>query len=94
MFDRRFQSDELAKPRPSWPRKCLAGLLAGLGFLCRSLIVGWATRAIYFSNLPWAWLRLALASKENTLKGDYIWFKLGMQFWAEVDFPKMGSRER
>jgi hypothetical protein len=24
-------------------------------------LVGWATLAIYYSNLPWAWLRLALA---------------------------------
>ncbi|HKB01883.1 MAG TPA: DUF4105 domain-containing protein [Gemmataceae bacterium] len=36
-------------------------VLAGLGFLGRLLLVTWATLAIYYSNLPWAWSRLALA---------------------------------
>src|SRR5262249_30645919 len=36
-------------------------LLTGLGFLGRLLLVVWATLAIYFSNLPWSWLRLAMA---------------------------------
>ena len=36
-------------------------LIAGLWFLCKALLVAWATLAIYYSNLPWAWLRLALA---------------------------------
>jgi hypothetical protein len=29
--------------------------------LCLVLITAWCTLAIYYSNLPWAWLRLALA---------------------------------
>jgi hypothetical protein len=32
-----------------------------LSFLCRAALVGWATLAIYYSNLPWAWLRIVLA---------------------------------
>jgi hypothetical protein len=32
-----------------------------LYFLGRLLLVTWATLAIFFSNLPWAWSRLALA---------------------------------
>jgi hypothetical protein len=39
----------------------LGRLLAGIGFLCNTLLVIWAALAIYYSNLPWAWLRLALA---------------------------------
>ena len=35
--------------------------MAGLSFLCQFLLAGWATLAIYYSNLPWAWLRLVLA---------------------------------
>jgi hypothetical protein len=35
--------------------------LTGLGFLGQLLLVTWATLAIYYSNLPWAWSRLALA---------------------------------
>src|SRR5260370_39735181 len=45
----------------SWLLKPLRWLLTGLGFLCRVALIGWATLAIYYSNLPWAWLRLALA---------------------------------
>jgi hypothetical protein len=35
--------------------------LTGLRFLGCLLLVTWATLAIYFSNLPWAWSRLSLA---------------------------------
>jgi hypothetical protein len=35
--------------------------MAGLWFLCRAALVAWATLAIYYSNLPWAGLRLGLA---------------------------------
>jgi Domain of unknown function (DUF4105) len=37
------------------------GLLAALWALLQLLIVAWASLAIYFSNLPWAWLRLTIA---------------------------------
>ena len=33
----------------------------GHRFLCRAVLVAWATLAIYYSNLPWAELRLGLA---------------------------------
>jgi hypothetical protein len=46
----------------SWLCKWLGWLLAGIGFLCKALLVVWAALAIYYSNLPWAWLRLALAT--------------------------------
>jgi len=36
-------------------------VLAGLWFLCRALLIAWAALAIYYSNLPWPELRLALA---------------------------------
>ncbi len=32
-----------------------------MGFLCKFLIAAWGTLAIYYSNLPWPWLRLSLA---------------------------------
>lgn len=35
--------------------------MAVIGFLCRALLLAWATLAIYYSNLPWAWARLSLA---------------------------------
>jgi hypothetical protein len=41
--------------------KLLGWLAAGIGFLGKALLAVWATLAIYFSNLPWAWLRVVLA---------------------------------
>ena len=35
--------------------------MATIWFLCRVVLIAWATLAIYYSNLPWAGLRLALA---------------------------------
>jgi hypothetical protein len=37
-------------------------LVAGIWFLCRVVLIAWATLAIYYSNLPWAGLRLGLAA--------------------------------
>ena len=41
--------------------RSLGWLIAGIWFLCRALLIAWATLAIYYSNLPWAGLRLGLA---------------------------------
>jgi hypothetical protein len=41
--------------------KIVSWLIAGLWFLCRALLVAWATLAITYSNLPWGGLRLGLA---------------------------------
>jgi hypothetical protein len=35
--------------------------IRGLKYIFQALIIGWATLALYFSNLPWGWLRLTLA---------------------------------
>src|SRR5262245_600031 len=55
---------ETAGPAPKTWRRWLAPVRwawKGLGILGRLLLVTWATLAIYYSNLPWAWSRLALA---------------------------------
>jgi hypothetical protein len=36
-------------------------LIAGIWLLCKVLLIAWAALAIYYSNLPWAGLRLGLA---------------------------------
>lgn len=43
------------------PGAVLRWLLSALGFLVRALLVAWASLAIHFSNLPWAWARTLLA---------------------------------
>jgi len=49
------------KARTRWFSKPFIWLIAVIGFLCRVLILAWATLAIYYSNLAWDWLRLSLA---------------------------------
>lgn len=41
--------------------RALGWVVAGVKFLCQALLIAWATLAIYYSNLPGAWLRSALA---------------------------------
>jgi hypothetical protein len=36
-------------------------LIAGIWFLCQVVLIAWASLAIYYSNLPWAGIRLGLA---------------------------------
>jgi hypothetical protein len=36
-------------------------LIAGIWFVFRALLVAWGSLAIFYSNVPWAWLRLAVA---------------------------------
>src|SRR5215471_1386027 len=45
----------------SWLLKPLRWLLTGLGFLGKVVIPAWAALAIYYSNLPWPPVRLALS---------------------------------
>src|SRR5262245_48350373 len=44
-----------------WLWKPFGWLAAVLWFLVRIGLVGWATLAIYYSNLPFTWGRVALA---------------------------------
>lgn len=56
-----YTGSRTTKALASWLSRPLRWLFTGLGFLCRAALIGWTTLAIYYSNLPWAWLRLALA---------------------------------
>jgi Domain of unknown function (DUF4105) len=49
------------KARTSRFSKPFVWLTAVIGFVCRVLLLAWATLAIYYSNLPWGWLRPSLA---------------------------------
>ena len=46
---------------PTWLSGSLYWLVTGLGVLIRAGFLTWGTLAIYWSNLPWSWLRLLLA---------------------------------
>ena len=52
----------------------LGWLISVIGFLCRALIVVWATLAIYYSNLPWGEVRLGLAVAFAAFAIWALWF--------------------
>jgi len=54
--------------------RCIGGLLRGFWFFCQILLVAWAILAIYYSNLPWAELRLALAIAFAAFAIWALWF--------------------
>jgi hypothetical protein len=53
--------------------RLLRWLLVGIKSLCLILLLGWATLAIYY-NLPWGWLRLALALVFLTFGIWALWY--------------------
>ena len=56
------RTETSGKSRRGVRSSILGWLIRGIWFLCQVLLIVWATLAIYYSNLPWADLRLALAA--------------------------------
>lgn len=52
----------------------LGWLIATIFFLCWAIPIAWATLTIYYSNLPWAGMRLALAAAFAAFTIWAIWF--------------------
>src|ERR1700732_1370179 len=61
-YDRRFPSGCPLGSQRGFISKFFRFVITGLWFLVRLLAMIWATLAIYYSNLPWAELRLGLAA--------------------------------
>src|SRR6476646_6825594 len=57
--------------------RSLGWLIRGIWFLCRVLLITWAVLAIYYSNLPLAGLRLALAMSFAALAIWLLWISRG-----------------
>src|SRR5215510_712522 len=47
--------------RRSWQLRLLRWCQVGLKRIGQFLMIAWTSLAIYYSNLPWAWARIALA---------------------------------
>jgi hypothetical protein len=63
------QEGSLSSDR-SFLSRSLGWLITGIWSLCRILLITWGTLAIYYSNLPWATLRLVLA---GTFAAFAVW---------------------
>jgi hypothetical protein len=59
-------------------------LFAAVWFLCRAVLILWATLAIYYSNLPWPALRLALAIAFAAFAVAAIWVAPGRRMSAAL----------
>lgn len=70
------------KPTPAKRSGLLAGTLSALGFVAKALLHGWATLAIYFSNLPWPWARTALACAWFVFGAWALWGARGVRWRA------------
>jgi len=57
-------------------------LIAVAGFLCVALPLAWATLAIYYSNLPWAGARIALAVAFAAFAIWALWFSRRRRMFA------------
>jgi hypothetical protein len=101
---RSFGSRDDGRQRLSAHRRFLyefsAWLIAGVWFLCRVVLILWATLAIYYSNLPWPGLRLGLAiafaafaiwaiwlSPQRRMSVVLIVLYLGVVAWWNSIFP-------
>jgi hypothetical protein len=65
------------QPRKSpayWFFKLLGGLWKVLVILCQTILIAWPTLAIYYSRLPWFWLRLVLALAFMVFSAWTFWF--------------------
>ena len=58
----------------SFLSRSLGWLIAIIVSLCWVIPIAWATLAIYYSNIPWAWMRLALAAAFAAFTIWAVWF--------------------
>jgi hypothetical protein len=56
-----IQEEPLSSDR-SFLSRFIGWLIGGIWLVCEIVLIAWGTLAIYYSNLPWAELRLALAA--------------------------------
>ena len=88
----------------SLPRRLLGWLITGIWFLCRILLIAWASLAIYYSNLPWPELRLGLAiafaafaiwalwlSRRRRMSVAFVVLFLGVVAWW-ISIPPLQNR--
>ncbi len=76
-------SSTAGKPRPSGLRKVLRGGWVAIRSVLQFLLIAWGTLAIYYSNLPWPWVRLVLAIAFAVFGVWALWLTRGPKMrWA------------
>ena len=70
-------------PSTSWAKSAGRWLLAAIRSVVLIVLVAWATLAIYYSSLPWPWLRVALAAAFLAFSVWALWLtKRRYMSWA------------
>jgi Domain of unknown function (DUF4105) len=73
-FGRMKQREKPMSSLRSFLSRLLGWLITIIVSLCWAIPIAWATLAIYYSNLPWAGIRLALAAAFAAFTIWAIWF--------------------
>jgi hypothetical protein len=82
MANRKSRSPRNAAPK-RLARRIGRSVLAAIRVLVLILVVSWAALAIYYSSLPWSWLRVALAATFLAFSVWALWLtKRPHMFWA------------
>jgi hypothetical protein len=76
-------SRPVRRPLPPWIARLRRWCWTGLCRAAQFLLITWATLAIYYSNLPWAWARVALAVAFAGFGVWALWVRRGARLqWA------------
>ena len=67
---------QTVKSRKTWALRLPLWLLSAVLFIIRFLLLSWGSLAIYYSNIPWAWLRLVMSFA-------FLTFGIYTFFWAK-----------
>ena len=74
-------------PRPTRLARVRRWAWVGIRSFLQFLLVSWAMLAIYYSNLPWAWLRVLLAAAFVALAVWGLYLAVGDYLHYNADAP-------
>lgn len=67
--------------KSGWSRAAVGAFAGLMSLLCRTVLIGWGTLAIYWSNLPWSWLRVLVAAGYVAMGYQWLWRIKTPQGW-------------
>jgi Domain of unknown function (DUF4105) len=75
-----MSSTDSLRPAPSSrPLRFVRAIFGAAKRIGEALLIGWGTLAVYYSNLPWTWLRLVLALTFVSFGIWAVWLARGLR---------------